>query len=99
MQALGVLLYLMCFRKFPYPPDAKLQVLSGQYEMPPSRHREDTRALVRAMLHNRPSQRPDIDQVIRAIRAGIDGGRMSPLSQVRILANITDHHLFCPCVL
>ena len=72
MQSLGVLLYLMCFGRFPFEagPNQPLDraILSGQYKMPPSKHSSGTRHLVAAMLTTSPAQRPDIDGVLTAVR-------------------------------
>jgi hypothetical protein len=39
VQALGVLLFVLCFGRLPFAGDSKLQILNGKYEMPaaPSR--------------------------------------------------------------
>ena len=72
LQALGVLLYLMCFGRFPFEcgPNERLDqlVLSGRFHMPPSSHCGATRDLVVAMLRVRPHERPDVHQVLAAIR-------------------------------
>lgn len=35
-QALGVLLFVLCFGRLPFAGDSKLQILNGKYDMPPT---------------------------------------------------------------
>jgi hypothetical protein len=39
VQALGVLLFVLCFGRLPFAGDSKLQILNGKYEMPPTPNR------------------------------------------------------------
>jgi hypothetical protein len=43
-QALGVLLYVLCFGRLPFAGDSKLQIINARYDMP------------RNGQHNRPQQ-------------------------------------------
>jgi hypothetical protein len=43
-QALGVLLYVLCFGRLPFAGDSKLQIINARYDMP------------RSGQHNRPQQ-------------------------------------------
>ena len=67
-----MLLYLMCFGRFPFEATAQqgLQrvIVSGHYTMPPGQHSTGTRNLVASMLQTAPAKRPDIDGVLAAVR-------------------------------
>ena len=73
VQSLGVLLYLMCFGRFPFEatPQATVDVLiqRGRYPMPASPHSPQTRTLVTTMLRAAPHDRPDIQQVLAVVGA------------------------------
>jgi serine/threonine protein kinase len=34
-QALGVLLYVLCYGRLPFTGDSKLQIINGRYDLPP----------------------------------------------------------------
>jgi hypothetical protein len=76
MQALGVLLYLMCFGRFPFEAQhherADLLVVQGRYTMPKSSHSQKTRDLITALLRTDPDKRPDINQVLTAVQKLLD---------------------------
>mgnify|MGYP001114411417 CR=1 FL=1 len=62
LQALGCLLYLLCYGRLPFDAEAKLQIMSGRYSMPGSRP-EQLRGLIRDMLVVDASKRLGIDVV------------------------------------
>jgi len=65
-QALGVLLYLLCYGRLPFNGDCKLQVLNGEYSLPPGRPAQLVE-LVRGLLAVDPAARTDIDDVLRRL--------------------------------
>ena len=65
-QALGVLLYLLCYGRLPFSGDCKLQVLNGEYSLPPGRPAQLVE-LVRGLLAVDPAARTDIDDVLRRL--------------------------------
>lgn len=67
MQALGCMLYLLCFGKLPFTGDSKLQVLSGKFVMPATRP-SPLRSLISSILIADPSERPDIVQVLQSVQ-------------------------------
>lgn len=73
LQALGCLLYLLCFGRLPFDGDAKLQILNGRYTMPSSRP-EGLRGLIRDMLVVDQNKRLGINEV--GSREGVGGGWM-----------------------
>jgi hypothetical protein len=62
----------MCFGRFPFEATSTeavdMLILRGQYKMPPSHHSHQTRSLIAAMLCTCPQDRPDIQQVLAALR-------------------------------
>lgn len=80
VQALGVLLYLMCFSKFPFQADAKAMVLKGNFVIPPSRHRPETCQLITRMLIVDPSRRPNIHEVISCTQNLLTSPGSAPVS-------------------
>ena len=63
--ALGCVLYLLCFNKHPFEDAAKLRIINGKYQIPPSdKEFVDFHELLRNVLNTDPSQRPSIDGVM-----------------------------------
>lgn len=87
LQALGVLLYLMCFSQFPFQADDKLSVIRGRYNMPPSQHRPATRNLIAQMLYVDPAQRPDIHAVVASVKSLLEGGHAAPATASAATSN------------
>ena len=83
-QALGCLLFFIAYGKLAFVGEAKLQVLNGDYSMPPRPQRpEALRQLLRCMLTVSPADRPDIDTVLQhlgqlATNLNADKGPASP---------------------
>lgn len=68
LQALGCLLFFIAYGKLAFVGEAKLQVLNGDYSMPPRPQRpEPLRQLLRRMLTVSPADRPDIDTVLQQL--------------------------------
>ena len=68
VQALGCLLFFISYGKLAFVGEAKLQVLNGDYSMPPRPQRpEPLRQLLRHMLTVSPADRPDIDTVLQQL--------------------------------
>ena len=65
LQALGCLLYYLAYGKLAFVGEAKLQVLNGDFTLPPRPHRPQLmKDLIRLMLTVQPAERPDIDIVL-----------------------------------
>ena len=83
-QALGCLLFFIAYGKLAFVGEAKLQVLNGDYSIPPRPQRpEALRQLLRRMLTVSPADRPDIDTVLQhlgqlATNLNADKGLASP---------------------
>lgn len=83
-QALGCLLFFIAYGKLAFVGEAKLQVLNGDYSMPPRPQRpEALRQLLRCMLTVSPADRPDINTVLQhlgqlATNLNADKGPASP---------------------
>lgn len=68
MQALGCLLYYLAFGKLAFVGEAKLQVLNGDFSLPPRPQRpQPMKDLIRFMLTVQPADRPNIDTVLTAL--------------------------------
>ena len=64
-QALGCLLYYLAYGKLAFEGEAKLQVLNGDFRMPPRPQRpQPLKDLIKLMLTVNPSERPDIETVM-----------------------------------
>lgn len=62
-QALGCLLYRICYLKSAFDGESKLQVLNGNYRIPDSpKYSPSIINLIRDMLASSPDARPDITQ-------------------------------------
>ena len=65
LQALGCLLYYLAYGKLAFMGEAKLQVLNGDFTLPPRPQRpQPMKDLIRLMLTVQPAERPDIDLVL-----------------------------------
>jgi cyclin G-associated kinase len=65
LQALGCLLYYLAYGKLAFMGEAKLQVLNGDFTLPPCPQRlQPMKDLIRLMLTVQPAERPDIDTVL-----------------------------------
>ena len=68
MQALGCLLYYLAYGKLAFVGEAKLQVLNGDYTIPPRPQRaQPLKDLIRLMLTVQPAERPTIDTVLTTL--------------------------------
>ena len=68
LQALGCLLFFVAYGKLAFVGEAKLQVLNGDYTVPPRPQRpEPLRQLLRRMLTVAPGDRPNIDTVLQQL--------------------------------
>ena len=68
LQALGCLLYYLAYGKLAFVGEAKLQVLNGDFALPPRPQRPQAmKDLVRLMLTVQPVDRPDIDTVLSSL--------------------------------
>ena len=68
MQALGCLLYYLAYGKLAFVGEAKLQVLNGDYTLPPRPQRpQPMKDLIRLMLTVQPADRPNIDTVLTSL--------------------------------
>ena len=68
MQALGCLLYYLAYGKLAFVGEAKLQVLNGDFTLPPRPQRpQPMKDLIRLMLTVQPADRPDIDTVLSSL--------------------------------
>ncbi|KAK9835144.1 hypothetical protein WJX81_001027 [Elliptochloris bilobata] len=59
-QALGVLLYFLCYGRLPFGGDCKLQVLNGEFSVPPGRPTQ-FEELIRGLLTMNPGARTTIN--------------------------------------
>ncbi|DBB05603.1 TPA: hypothetical protein ACH3X1_012546 [Trebouxia sp. C0004] len=63
--ALGCLLYYLAYAKLAFMGEAKLQVLNGDFTLPPRPQRpQNMKDLIRLMLTVQPAERPNIDSVL-----------------------------------
>ena len=68
MQALGCLLYYLAYGKLAFVGEAKLQVLNGDFTLPPRPQRpQPMKDLIRLMLTVQPADRPNIDTVLSSL--------------------------------
>lgn len=68
LQALGCLLYYLAYGKLAFVGEAKLQVLNGDFTLPPRPQRpQPMKDLIRLMLTVQPADRPDIDTVLSSL--------------------------------
>ncbi|XP_010257449.1 PREDICTED: actin-regulating kinase 1-like isoform X2 [Nelumbo nucifera] len=62
--ALGCLLYRICYFKFAFDGESKLQILNGNYRIPDlPKYSSSITGLIEDMLQSSPDARPDITQV------------------------------------
>jgi hypothetical protein len=62
-QALGCLLYRICYLKSAFDGESKLQILNGNYRIPEQpKYSTAVTGLIRDMLEASPNARPDITQ-------------------------------------
>lgn len=63
-QALGCLLFRICYFKSAFDGESKLQVLNGNYRIPESpKYSSSVTDLIRDMLQGSPDERPDVTQI------------------------------------
>ena len=63
-QALGCLLFRICYFKSAFDGESKLQVLNGNYRIPESpKYSASVTDLIRDMLQGSPDERPDVTQI------------------------------------
>ena len=94
LQALGCLLYFLLFGKLAFQAEAKLQILNGDFNIPPTRP-PPLSALLRELLVVNPAARPDIDQVLARLQQvsqslGVDPAMLAP--GLGVSANSTVGH-------
>ena len=65
-QALGVLLFFLCYARLPFSGDSKLQVLNGEFSVPPGRPAQ-FEDLIRGLLTVDPGARTDINEVLHRL--------------------------------
>lgn len=65
-QALGVLLFFLCYARLPFSGDSKLQVLNGDFSVPPGRPAQ-FEDLIRGLLAVDPGARTDINEVLHRL--------------------------------
>jgi AP2-associated kinase len=63
LQALGCLLYRICYFKSAFDGESKLQILNGNYRIPElPKYSSSITTLIKDMLNSSPDARPDITQ-------------------------------------
>jgi len=63
LQALGCLLYRICYFKLAFDGESKLQILNGNYRIPEvPKYSAFITSLIKDMLESSPDSRPDITQ-------------------------------------
>eukprot|EP00899_Mesostigma_viride_P027447 jgi/Mesvir1/7888/Mv11821-RA.1 len=84
--ALGCLLFRLLFFESAFSGESKLQVLNGDYRIPPgaqNAYSEPLLGLLRSLLRSKPEERPNIRQVLHVLRGLLpaDPSTPSPHSQ------------------
>ncbi|XP_054205590.1 cyclin-G-associated kinase isoform X41 [Homo sapiens] len=82
-EALGCILYLLCFRQHPFEDGAKLRIVNGKYSIPP----HDTQytvfhSLIRAMLQVNPEERLSIAEVVHQLQEIAAARNVNPKSPI-----------------
>uniref|UniRef100_A0A452THZ9 Cyclin G associated kinase n=1 Tax=Ursus maritimus TaxID=29073 RepID=A0A452THZ9_URSMA len=82
-QALGCILYLLCFRQHPFEDGAKLRIVNGKFSIPPN----DTRYsvfhdLIRATLKVNPEERLSITELVNQLQEIAAARNVNPKSPI-----------------
>uniref|UniRef100_A0A8C5V235 Cyclin G associated kinase n=1 Tax=Microcebus murinus TaxID=30608 RepID=A0A8C5V235_MICMU len=92
-EALGCILYLLCFQHHPFEDGAKLRIVNGKYAIPLS----DTRYtvfhdLIRAMLKVNPEERLSIAEVVHQLQEIAAARNVNPKSPITELLEQNGSH-------
>ncbi|TRY96702.1 hypothetical protein DNTS_005948 [Danionella cerebrum] len=82
-QALGCILYLLCFKQHPFEEGAKLQIVNGKYNIP----QNDTKytvfhQLIRSMLKINPEERLSIGELVNQLQEIAAARNVNPKSPI-----------------
>uniref|UniRef100_A0A671WHN1 Cyclin-G-associated kinase n=1 Tax=Sparus aurata TaxID=8175 RepID=A0A671WHN1_SPAAU len=83
MQAIGCILYLLCFKQHPFEDGAKLQIVNGKYSIPQNDVKYTVyHDLIRSMLKVNPEERLSITELVNQLQEIAAARNVNPKSPI-----------------